>query len=152
MSAVTTEGPSIPRSARARLGIAYLSTAVTFLLLDALWLGFIAKDLYARGIGHLLAESPNLAAAALFYALLPAALVWFAVIEGRTRDNWLSSALRGGVFGIVTYGTYDLSNWATLRDWPAMLSLIDILWGCALCASAGAAGAVGWSVSGHPRR
>ena len=118
---------------------AYAGTAVVMVLLDLLWLGVIAKPLYQQGIGHLMADKPNLAVAVVFYALYAAGIVIFAVWPqaGGTLRGTLAM---GALFGFFAYATYDLTNLATLRGWPLPLSLIDIAWGTAVSAAAAAGG------------
>ncbi len=118
---------------------AYAAAAVTLLVIDMLWLGVIAKPLYQQGIGHLMAPQPKLWAAALFYLLYPAGLVLFAVMPNH-GSAWLQTALMGAAFGLFAYATYDLTNLATLKDWPLGLSVIDTLWGAAVSAVAATAG------------
>ena len=117
----------------------YAAAAVVMLAIDMLWLGVIAKPLYQQGIGHLMADRPKLWAAALFYLLYPAGLVLFAVMPN-TASSWAQTALMGAAFGLFAYATYDLTNLATLRDWPLGLSIIDTLWGAAVSAVAATAG------------
>lgn len=110
----------------------YLLTLLVFLGLDSLWLGLVAPKFYQSQIGHLMAETPNLAAAAVFYLLFIGALVYF-VIEPSLRVGTVrEAAVRGALFGLVTYATYDLTNLATLRDWPLLVTVIDLAWGTAL--------------------
>jgi len=127
---------------------AYGATAVVLLALDLLWLGVIAKSFYRAGIGHLMADSPNLVAGGIFYLLYPAGVLLFAVapeawhggLAAPTGLPWSHAAVAGALFGLFAYATYDLSNLATLRGWPLHLSLVDIAWGAALTATAAAAG------------
>ncbi len=127
---------------------AYGATAVVMLALDAVWLGFIAKSFYRDGIGHLMADPPNLAAAGVFYLLYPVGVVLFAVVPAAWSGGlavpaevpWSQVVLAGALFGFFAYATYDLTNLATLRGWPWRLALVDIAWGTALTAAAAAAG------------
>jgi len=127
---------------------AYGATAMAMLVLDAAWLGFIAKSFYRDGIGHLMADSPNLVAAGAFYLLYPVGVVLFAVAPAAWSGGlvaaadvpWSQAVLAGALFGFFAYTTYDLSNLATLRDWPWRLALVDIAWGTVLTAAAAAAG------------
>lgn len=131
-----------------RLFAAYLGTALTLLLLDLLWLGVVAKDWYRQGLGHLMAEAPHLPTAALFYALYTLALVLFAVAPpGQPTPGWGRTLATAALFGFFAYATYDLTNLATLRQWPLGLSLLDMAWGTALSAAAAAGGkaALGWA-------
>ena len=122
---------------------AYAATALVFLAMDAVWLGLIALGFYQRSIGHLMAPEFNLVAAGLFYVMFPAALVFFAVLPA-TSASWGKAALLGGLLGLTAYGTYDLTNLATLRDWPASLSLVDAAWGSLASAVAAVAGRAAW--------
>jgi len=127
---------------------AYAATAVAFLVIDLLWLGVIAKSFYRDGIGHLMADPPNLMAAGVFYLLYPLGVMLFAVAPNAWLGGTASPAelpfsravIAGALFGLFAYATYDLSNLATLRGWPLRLSLVDIAWGGALTAAAAAAG------------
>ena len=109
---------------------------IVMLLADGLWLGVIAKSTYQAGIGHLMASEPRLGVAALFYLLYPVGLVIFAVLPGVADGGVPRAALLGALFGLFAYGTYDLTNLATLKTWSLKLSLIDMAWGA--CVSAGA--------------
>lgn len=110
----------------------YLLTLVPFVALDALWLGLIAPQFYRAQIGHLMAEQVIWPAAVLFYALFIAGMVFF--VTGATiRSGDLGQALvRGALFGFITYATYDLTNQATLRDWPILMTVVDMAWGTTL--------------------
>ncbi len=118
----------------------YLATAVAMVAIDMIWLGVIAKPLYQQGIGHLMAARPNIPAAILFYVLFPLGLTFFAVLQGGASASWGKTLMLGAMFGFFAYATYDLTNLATLKDWPISLSVIDTLWGTAVSAVAAAAG------------
>ena len=127
---------------------AYAATAVAMLALDLLWLGVIAKSFYRDGIGHLMADPPNLVAGGVFYLVYPLGVLLFAVapaawsggLAAPVPPPWSHAVLAGALFGFFAYATYDLSNLATLRGWPWRLALVDIVWGTALTATAAAAG------------
>ncbi|WP_432729868.1 DUF2177 family protein [Variovorax sp. W6] len=122
-----------------------LAWAVTFavlLALDALWLGFAAKDMYQQAMGELMSPNPRLGFAALFYLAYPVGLMVFAIVPGLRAQGVMRAALLGGLFGLFCYGTYDLTNLAVIRDWPLALSFIDIAWGTLVSGAAAAAGAV----------
>lgn len=106
----------------------YLAIFLTLFLVDMLWLRVMATAWYQQGLGHLMASSPNLWAAGLFYLLFPAGLLIFAVLpaEGAVL---LKAVAMGALFGFFAYATYDLSNLATLKDWPVSITLLDIGWG-----------------------
>jgi uncharacterized membrane protein len=101
-----------------------------FLLLDGLWLGLAAKDLYAREVGALLLESPRWAPALLFYLGYPVGVVWMTggAVTPRT------ALTRGAVLGLLVYGTYDLTNLAVLKGWSELITVVDIVWGTSLTA------------------
>ena len=113
------------------------ATAGTTLVLDLAWLGVVGRGLYAAGLGSLQRDSPYLPAAALFYALYVAAILQHAVFGG---GSLIGAAKRGAALGLVVYASYDLTNWAVLRGWPAFLVPIDIAWGVVLTATAACAG------------
>lgn len=125
----------------------YLAAVFVIVALDMLWLGLIAKAMYQQAIGHLMAEQPKLLAAVAFYVLYPAGLMIFAVLPHAQDPAWTKTVLMGALFGFFAYATYDLSNLATLRNWPVGLTLVDMAWGTMLSAAAVTAGraAVSWA-------
>jgi uncharacterized membrane protein len=116
----------------------YFLTLFIFLGIDALWLGFVAPKFYKSQIGHLMAETANLPAAGLFYLLFVGALVYFVIEPGFQAGEMRIVILRGALFGLVTYATYDLTNLATLRDWPLLVTVVDLIWGTVLTATTSA--------------
>jgi uncharacterized membrane protein len=128
----------------------YVVTLLVLLVVDLIWLGVIAKPLYSKGIGHLMADQPNLWAAAAFYLVYTFGLMYFAVSPPSGAHSWTGTLIAAGIFGLVAYATYDLSNLATLKNWPTYLAVIDIVWGSMLSAIGAAAGkaAFDW-VSAH---
>jgi uncharacterized membrane protein len=122
-----------------KLVLPYLAVVAVMMALDAIWIGALARPLYRRGIGHLMAERPNFVAALAFYLLFAAGLMAFVVLP-RAPGAWAMAAAWGALFGFMTYMTYDLTNLATLRDWPLGLSFIDTGWGCFATGLAAAAG------------
>jgi len=131
-----------------QLVIAYLATAVVIVALDLLWLGVIAKKFYQNGIGHLMAEKPNVMVAVVFYLVYAWGIVIFAV-RADPEPGWIHALLVGAMFGFFAYATYDLTNLATLRKWPWWLSLADIAWGTLV--SGVAAGAGKWALDRFAR-
>jgi uncharacterized membrane protein len=117
--------------------IAYAATALVFLGLDLLWLGVLARDFYTRQMGDLLREPPSLGIAGLFYLVYVGGILLFAVVPAQ---SWRHALLLGLALGVVAYGTYDLTNLATLRRWPPALAAVDLAWGSALTALAALAG------------
>lgn len=126
---------------------AYAGTAVVMVALDMLWLGVIAKTMYQQGIGHLMADKPNIGVAVGFYLLYALGVVIFAVSPQHGGSSWGTTLVMGALFGFFAYATYDLTNLATLRDWPLRLSLIDMAWGTLVSAAAAAGGkaALDWA-------
>ena len=110
----------------------YLVSLVVFFAIDILWLGFVAKDFYRAQIGHLMAERTNWSAAIIFYAIFIGGLVLFAVNPALQQESWTHALKMGAIFGFMCYATYDMTNLATLKDWPVIITIVDILWGTAL--------------------
>jgi uncharacterized membrane protein len=116
--------------------IAWAGAFVPFIVIDLVWLGVIARDFYAGQLGPLMAERPRWAVAIGFYAAYCAGVVLFAVMPGLEASSILRSIVLGAALGALAYGTYDLTNLATLRGWPPLLSIVDIAWGTVLTATA----------------
>jgi uncharacterized membrane protein len=112
--------------------VAYLTTAVVFLAVDAVWLGFVARDFYAARLGGMLKSPPDLAIAAGFYAVYVVGIVIFAVAPALAADVWRTALVKGALFGFFAYATYDLTNLATLEGWPVTVSVVDVVWGTGL--------------------
>lgn len=110
----------------------YLATVVVFFLIDLVWLGVVARGFYREQMGPLMADPINWPAAIVFYLLWVVGLVAFAVLPALDAGSWLRALLVGAAFGFITYATYDLTNLATLRDWPLTLTLVDLAWGTVL--------------------
>lgn len=123
---------------------AYAATIVVFAALDLLWLGLVAKSIYQQGIGHLMADRPNFMVAALFYAVFAMGLMVFAVAPAGAASAWNKTLIAAVLFGFFAYATYDLTNLATLKNWPIGLSVLDMVWGTALSVVAASAGKVVW--------
>jgi len=110
----------------------YIISVPIFLIIDLIWLGFIASNFYRDRIGHLM--EINWPAALVFYAVFLVGLIFFAVYP-QLDKGWQMVMLYGGLFGFFTYATYDLTNLATLKNWPLDLVIVDIIWGTVLGAS-----------------
>ena len=108
---------------------AYALTLVVFLALDFLWLGIVARGFYASQLGGLMRENINYLAAGGFYLAYVAGIVFFAVAPAIAGGSWGRAALSGALLGLLAYGTYDMTNLATLRDWPVAMSIVDMIWG-----------------------
>lgn len=120
--------------------IAYLATAVTFFAFDFVWLSLAVPRLYRPLLGTLLRDSPNLPVAAAFYLVYVVGLVVFAVLPAANSGNWLMAIGLGALLGLVAYGTYDFTNLSTMRDWPVLVSLVDLAWGIFVSAAAALVG------------
>lgn len=107
---------------------------VVFFAVDMLWLGLIAKNLYQKQLGHLLSSDVNWLAAIIFYLLFIFGIVYF-VLYPNVDQSVGKVILSGALFGLIAYATYDLTNLATLKDWPIQITLIDLAWGTFLGAS-----------------
>ncbi|HYW56587.1 MAG TPA: DUF2177 family protein [Polaromonas sp.] len=116
--------------------IAYLSALMFVLAADIVWLGFLMPAQYQAWLGPLMRAQPLLLPAAVFYLLYPVGLLVFAVRPALEKSQWTTAASLGALFGLVAYGTYDLSNFATLEGWPLQLTLVDMVWGSALSSAA----------------
>ncbi len=112
---------------------AYLITLAVFLLLDIPWIGAVARSLYQEQIGFLLRERFNLLAALLFYAVFIVGLMFFVINPAVLRNSWQFALFAGAFFGFICYATYDMTNLATIKDWPVLITVIDIVWGSVLC-------------------
>ena len=121
-------------------GIAYVTTAVVFLCIDAVWLTVMSSRLYKPLLGPILLDDFNVKAAALFYVIYIAGAVYFAVLPAFQSGSWTTAAVNGAVFGLSAYATYDLTNQATLKNWPVAVTIADICWGTVLTAIAVTAG------------
>ncbi|MFK7890063.1 MAG: DUF2177 family protein [Granulosicoccus sp.] len=115
--------------------IAYIAALLAFLIIDGIWLGVLAKNFYANHLGGLLRQSILAVPALVFYLLYTAGIVFLAVRPDNAQIPLTNVALHGAVLGLMAYGTYNLTNYATLRDWPGVLSVVDMSWGCVLTAS-----------------
>ncbi|SFB59446.1 Uncharacterized membrane protein [Rhizobium sp. NFR07] len=120
--------------------LAYAGTLISFLLIDAIWLGVLAKNFYRRELGDMMLPSPSLSVAAVFYLFFAVAIVVLAVRPGLEAGSIWYAVAYGAVLGLAAYGTYDMTNLSTLRGWPMALSIVDLLWGTVLTAAASACG------------
>jgi len=115
----------------ATFSTAWVVALVVTAALDAFWLGWLAKDLYRREMGPLMADPIRWGPALAFYLLYPVAILYFGVGES---SSWLEALGRGAAIGLLAYATYDLTNLATIRGWSAWLSMADVAWGTLLTA------------------
>lgn len=109
--------------------IAYISSLLAFAILDAAWLWHAGPHLYKPVLGDILAPQLRLAPAAVFYLMFPAGLVYFAIGPALKESALATAMINGALFGLFTYGTYELTNYATLRNWTSSIVLIDVAYG-----------------------
>ena len=110
----------------------YIIAFFVFLIIDAVWLGIISKNLYKKELGHLMSKKPNFIAAGLFYLLFLVGLVYFVINPSIINNDLPKLFISSALFGLITYATYDLTNLATLKDWPLKITIIDLIWGTTL--------------------
>lgn len=113
----------------------YFSALAAFLVIDMVWLGLIARGFYRKYLGFLLSPNPNWAAAIIFYLLFIVGLLVFAILPGLQAGSLGKALLLGALLGLLTYATYDLTNLATIKDWPLIVTVVDLVWGMILSAS-----------------
>ena len=117
----------------------YALTVPVFFIIDLLWLGVIAKSFYRRNLKFILSDDVNWAAAIVFYLIYIAGILFFAVRPAILNASFGQAAILGALFGFFTYATYDLTNMATIKDWPLKVVVVDTLWGVFLCSVVAAA-------------
>lgn len=118
----------------------YLLTALVFFGIDIVWLGVVAQKLYQKYLGSFLSDQVNWTAAIIFYLLFIVGIFIFAIVPAHEKNSLQTAILFGVLFGFFTYATYDLTNYATLKDWPVQIVFIDILWGVILTGATAVAG------------
>ncbi|HVP49718.1 MAG TPA: DUF2177 family protein [Candidatus Bathyarchaeia archaeon] len=114
----------------------YIIALPVFLALDMAWLGLVARNFYAKRIGFLMKTDINWTAAILFYVLFTIGLVLFVIMPAVGKNSWVHALSFGALFGLIAYATYDLTNLATLKDWPLIVTMVDLAWGAVLAGSA----------------
>ena len=122
--------------------IAYGASLFTFLVIDAIWLGLIAKKFYAEQLGELMRPDILFLPAGLFYLLYSAGIVLLAVRPEQPGLSLTNVAVYGAIVGFLAYGTYDITNIATLKNWPLAMSAVDMVWGTFISALVAVAGAL----------
>ena len=120
--------------------VAYIAAGLVFAGLDALWLAVLAVEMYQASFGDMLLETPNMTAAVIFYSLYLLGVVFFVVKPGLASGSWKTVLVHGLLFGLIAYATYDLTNLATLKGFPANVVLPDLAWGMFVTTAAGFAG------------
>lgn len=115
--------------------ILYMIALPVFFIIDMIWLGLIAKNFYRNQIGFLMKSNINWVAAILFYLLFIAGLVFFVLLPAVENRKFTFAIMAAAFYGLLTYGTYNLTNLATLKDWPLFITIIDMIWGMVLSVS-----------------
>lgn len=115
--------------------VAYVSSLLIFLAIDAIWLTTMSQRLYRRYLGDILVETFSPVPAALFYLIYVAGIIIFATAPAFATGRWTTAAIYGALYGFFAYATYDLTNQATIRGWPAAITIADICWGSLLSAT-----------------
>lgn len=118
-----------------RYFILYLITVGIFFAIDLTWLGLIAKNMYREKLGFILSDKVNWAAAIIFYLIYVGGIVYFAVVPAVEAQSYSTAILNGVLLGMLCYATYDLTNMATIAQWPLSITIIDIIWGGILTGS-----------------
>jgi uncharacterized membrane protein len=113
----------------------YIVALPVFFAIDMIWLGLVAKNFYRQQIGGLLKPDVNWTAAIIFYLIFIAGLVAFVITPALEKGLWSHALLFGALFGFVCYATYDLTNLAVAKDWPLLVTIVDLIWGAVLAAS-----------------
>ena len=114
---------------------AYAVMALTFLAIDIVWLGYVARSLYKEHLGPLMVENIDLGAATGFYLLYVLGVVVFVVMPALQSGGWQRAVMMGALFGLVAYATFDLTNLAVMKGYPATIAFIDMAWGAVLTAT-----------------
>ncbi|MEN8780284.1 MAG: DUF2177 family protein [Desulfobacterales bacterium] len=120
--------------------IVYAASLLVFLAVDFIWLGLVAQPFYHRQLGELLSQRVNWPAAIAFYVIYIVGLMIFCVAPALSRASLVNAIVLGGLYGFFTYATYELTNYALIRNWPAALVPVDIAWGVVLCTIVSAGG------------
>jgi uncharacterized membrane protein len=102
---------------------------ITFLIIDGAWLTLIAKDFYAKHLSFLMSKTPNFAAAGIFYVIYIITLVVLIIAPALQKGSLSAAILTAALFGFCAYATYDLTNLATIKDWPLIVTVVDLIWG-----------------------
>lgn len=114
--------------------IAYTAALVVFGVIDILWLTLVGAKLFRDTLGDVLAQDVRMAPAVAFYLLYPLGVVFFAIAPALRDASVMTALINGAMFGLMTYATYDLTNYATVRNWTLNLTIIDLSYGAALTA------------------
>lgn len=113
----------------------YLATIVPLAVLDGLWILIVSKKFYATQLGFLFSKSVNLLPVVVFYPVYALALLLLAVMPAVAAQSWAAALWRGALLGLAAYGAYDLTNHATIANWPTIVTVVDMLWGIVVSAA-----------------
>jgi len=118
-----------------RIPLLYGLCTIIFFAIDMLWIGFFARGFYKEKLGFILSDKVNWAAAIVFYLIYIGGILFFAVLPALRDLSWQTALLNGAILGALCYATYDLTNMATISQWPLIVVVVDITWGIALTGS-----------------
>jgi uncharacterized membrane protein len=113
----------------------FLIALPVFFVIDMVWLVLVAKEFYNKQIGFLLKPDITWSAAIIFYLLFIVGMVTFVIMPSIEKHSWSHALIFGALFGLITYATYDLTNLATMKDWPLLVTIVDLIWGMFVSAS-----------------
>ena len=129
----------------------YVISLLALLVVDAVWLRLMYPTFYRSRIGFLMAADLKLTAAFVFYLLFVAGLLVFVIIPGFSADALGATLARAALYGLVTYGTYDLTSLATFTGWPWGVTVVDMLWGASVSVLVSLVGLRSGKRIGRPR-
>ena len=118
----------------------YLITAIVFLMLDVVMLKKVLYPLFSSNIGSIMHEDPKMGAAAVFYLFHAGGIIWFASLPALATGQPRQAFLTGCVLGLLAFGTYEFTNFATLRGWSLQMVAVDVTWGAILTGTSAWAG------------
>ena len=110
----------------------YLITFIVYFTIEMVWLGLLARKIYEKHLGYLMADKPNLMVSLIYFIIVVWGLIFFAIYPALTKSSLSYAIIAGALFGFMTYATYIMTNLATLKDWPLFITLIDVSWGTVL--------------------
>jgi len=113
----------------AQWGLTYLITVIGFLIIDGAWLTIVMKPMFVSMLGDMLRTQISVAPAAIFYLVYVVGILFFAVAPAAGDGNWMAAFGRGLFLGLLAYGTYDMTNLSTLKNYQLSIALIDTAWG-----------------------
>ena len=118
----------------------FIFVSIIFLIIDVILLSITVKSLYRPALGDLLNDKPVMWAAALFYIIYTVSLAIIILQPAIANDSIFQAFWTGIIFGVVTYGTYNLTNMATIKDWSPTIVFVDMFWGGLLTGFSSASG------------